>query len=167
MKRILTLSTLLLFFATGFYSCDKTCYINKKRPQDLKPIDWENYNDAYTIYWNSVHLCSENPFSQHDSTDENWGTIKIAGWHAWSYDSFVLCDDSKYADPKLGHSAAFPFVAISFSRIPEIYSIFETCDMTKKMFITGDLKFDLSGRDNLGPCCTHAPVIYANEVYFE
>jgi hypothetical protein len=98
-KLILSFTAVFLLFV----ACNKNCKI--KYPKDVKPIDWENYNDVYTVYWNMVHCCSETIDLQNE-------TIKISGWKAWSYDAFNLCGEAKYADRKLGYTAASPFITI-------------------------------------------------------
>jgi len=44
-----------------------------EKPANIKPIDFENYNDVYTVYWNYRTYC--------DETDPNPGdSIKVWGW---------------------------------------------------------------------------------------
>jgi hypothetical protein len=59
------LTAILLLFTT----CEKNCI--GKRPKDVKPIDWENYNDVHTVYWNYVSLYSER--KQEDEVFTIWG----------------------------------------------------------------------------------------------
>ena len=66
------------------FSCKPSCDLDK--PKDVKPVDWENYNDVYTVYWNFVAkafgCCSETEFAGK--------TIKVFGWifHGNHGDSF-------------------------------------------------------------------------------
>lgn len=53
-----TKSAILLVIVILLYSCERkiggcveTCY-DIEKPTNLKPIDWNNWNDAYTIYYN-------------------------------------------------------------------------------------------------------------------
>jgi len=39
------------------FSCGKNCEI--KKPKNIKTIDWENYNDVYTVFWNCEKPCTE------------------------------------------------------------------------------------------------------------
>ena len=126
-KIILCLTAILLLFAT----CDKGCKI--KRPKNLKPIDWENYNDVNTVYWNCVKSCEK-------YSDEHEGKIvKISGWIDWykEYNIFTLCDDSK----NLGYGSTFPSVIIKI-KIPGIGGVvLSNKDFTKKIYIEGRLSF--------------------------
>jgi len=151
---IVCLAAILLLFA----ACDKNC--NTKPPKDVKPIDWENYNDVYTVYWNYVSL-----YSKRKQEDEG-KIIKISGWKAWSYDAFSLCDDAKYADRNLGYTAAFPHIDIKFY-CPEVHTMLDTCDLTKKCFVKGKLSFH---EREAGLCNKVIPVIIVtdiNDVYFK
>ena len=155
MKRVILCFTalLLLLFAT----CEKDCI---KRPKNVEPIDWENYNDVYTVYWNTIHLCSETINLPSD-------TIKIVGWRAWSYDAFNLCDDAKYADKNLGYTAAFPCITIECN-LPEFKTKLDTCDLTKKCFIKGKLSFFYV--ETSGKCCKigcRIEITNINDIYFE
>lgn len=63
-----------ILFLTGFLLCACAVCIRVKKPKDVKPIDWENYNSAYDVFWN-FHLCSDDV--------EDWGMeerIKVYGW---------------------------------------------------------------------------------------
>jgi hypothetical protein len=155
-KKILCLTAIFLLFA----ACDKGCKI--KRPKDVKPIDWGSYNDVRTVYWNTRNLCSESINCQSD-------TIRISGWKAWSYDSFNLCDDAKYADRSLGHTAAFPFVSIR-CYLPEFKTKMDTSDLTKKCFIKGIIHLNQGMSYPRGNCClTWAVIEITNidDIYFK
>jgi ABC-type oligopeptide transport system substrate-binding subunit len=73
MKKI-NLLLILSFAAVLFAACEKNCI--GKRSKDVKPIDWENYNDVSTVYWNYVSLYSER------KQEDEGKTIKISGWKA-------------------------------------------------------------------------------------
>jgi hypothetical protein len=55
-----------------FSACERM--YKKKLPKDLKPIDWVNYNDVYTVYWNNTNNCAKG-----DYRNEN-KKIKVYGW---------------------------------------------------------------------------------------
>jgi hypothetical protein len=127
MKRIVLYLTALLLL---FVACEKN-------PKDVKPIDWEDYNDVYTVYWNCYSSCDK------IKSEYAGKIIKISGWKAWSYDSFNLCDDAKYADRSLGYSAAFPFIPI-LCNLSEFKTKMDTNDLTKKCFIKGIIYLESS-----------------------
>ena len=129
MKRLILLMiccfTALLILFSG---CNKSC--TGKRPKNIKPIDWENYNDVETVYWNIVHCCSE-------SSDFEYLPIKITGWKPWNLDQFSLCD---YPDAYYGNSP-MSVVYITCS-LPGFRAMLDTCDLTKKCYVEGIIRFN-------------------------
>ena len=79
---ILCLAAILLLLA----NCGEPCKVVK--PKDLKPIDWENYNDVKTVYWNTVKLYKDMSHKPQ--------TVKIAGYIIYSPINHMpfLCDDT-------------------------------------------------------------------------
>lgn len=127
MKKIfLCIVTLIILVV----ACGKNCKI--KQPKNVKPIDWNNYNDVYTVHWNYYSCCDE------INREDEGKIIKISGWKAWSYHAFNLCGDPKYADRNLGYTAAFPFVTIQCN-LPEFKAKLDTCDLKKKCFVKGKI----------------------------
>ena len=75
-----------------FYSCTKNdCIMEIEKPENLKPVDFENYNDVYTVYWNYIAFCDETDRSWQDrefvfnlnslSDGPNSGdSVKVWGW---------------------------------------------------------------------------------------
>jgi len=153
-KIILLLFTAVLILFSG---CEKNCLL--KKPKNLKSVDWENYNDVYTLYWNFMKPCSE--ISEFENK-----VIKIAGWREWSSGEYniVLCDDPNYCDT-IFHSNS-P-VAINIISNFSIQPLLDSCDFTKKCFITGTLKFN---HLKMGLCCRAEPEVFVtdiNDIYFE
>ena len=151
-KVIFSIIAVLLLFA----ACDKNCKI--KYPKDLKPIDWENYNDVYTVYWNLAHCCSESINIQSD-------TIKISGWKVQSRDLFALGDDAKCAETLFVPSPS-TVVYIDFDFL-EAYAFLDTCDLTKKCFIKGKINYtpnEFTSRCFIEP---KIKVMDINDIYFE
>ena len=153
-------------------ACDKPCECEPceeenactiKYPEDIKPIDWENYNDVYTVYWNLVHNYSDASFSH------SGDTIKISGWNVWSYSYFnylYLCDDAKYAIPELGYTGATPTIATG-SCCYSIQTILDSCNLTKKCFAKGILGYTLRKENG---CNRYVPIVNImdiNDIYFE
>jgi len=149
----LSLVSILLLFV----GCEKSC--NVKAPKNLKPIDWENYNDVYTVYWNYVSL-------EWKSNQEDEGkTIKVSGWSPWWYDLFYLCDYAKYVDNTV-RPDAIPTILI-ICDLPGFKEKLNTCDLTKKCFVKGKLSFHVN---EMGFCNKVVPVIEVidiNDIYFE
>lgn len=150
---VLGISTLFLTFT----ACTKNCIGDP--PKDLKPIDWNNYNDAYTVYWNYV-----TKFSKRNIEDEG-KIIKVSGWEVWSLDLFALSDDPKYTEHILGNTPR-EVVWVQF-RDPEIQAMLDTADLTKKCFVKGKLSFVDVGS---GVCRKAEPQVIVtniNDIYFD
>lgn len=80
MKKATKMTILTL---TGILLCACAVCIRVKKPKDVKPIDWENYNSVYDVFWN-FYLCSDDV--------EDWGmreSIKIYGWLHNEIDSIL------------------------------------------------------------------------------
>ena len=152
---IVCITVILLLFAT----CNKDCRIKRPKPKDVKPIDWENYNDVHTVYWNTVHCCSET-ISRLPSD-----TIMISGWKPSNLDGFVLCDypNTYYGDGTI--TSIVPIVCY----LPEFRIMLDTCDLTKKCFIKGIIRFD-SEYYSRGRGCIVEPYIEItniDDIYFK
>jgi hypothetical protein len=156
---ILCFTVLLSLFAACNKNCEKEnckeeydpCTI--ERPKDVKPIDWENYNDVYTVYWNYRQKCSE---AKVEDVDKD---IMIYGWILGSFNNMYLV-----ADKNTGTSGN-PHVLLNATL--QVHTILETSDLTKKCFIKGKLFLrDFATND----CCSVMPLIVilnANDIYFE
>ena len=132
-KIILYITALLLLFS----ACKKSCKI--KYPKDIKPIDWENYNDVYTVYWNSrtVFDDANNKIEQDRGKD-----IMMYGWvHFGDFSnihSFAL-RQSFNSDIKC--AVGVPLIQIdSINYLHEqVQAKLDTSDWSKKCFISGKL----------------------------
>ena len=141
-KIILYLTALLLLFA----ACKKSCKI--KYPKDIKPIDWENYNDVYTVYWN----CKDTKVNS-----KMRDTIKIYGWifQGPIYpngnplpvdpDNFTLISNEEdifywnYSTRGVGINIRnIYYDSVTYVNLQPK---FDTSDITKKCFIKGRLGF--------------------------
>jgi len=155
MKRIiLHLATILLLFA----ACDKNCLNLKEKPKNLKPIDWENYNDVNTVYWNLYSFEGE-MVPVHTE-------IMVYGWVHYqdgiSARGFTLVDDPNiildtHGRPKIDVENGFV----------ELQAMFDTNYLTKRCFVKGKLFY--SGI-TYGFCNIIEPGIYVtdiNDIYFE
>ena len=148
-------AVVLLLFTT----CQK-CKI--KYPKNIKPIDWENYNDVYTVYWNLCSLTSEiKNFPLHEE-------IMVYGWihnqnqYGVSAKKFSLVDDPS----RIHGIPGSPSIMVE-NNFDEIQVMFDTCDLTKKCFVKGKLLFIDIIR---GYCKTIEPSMYItdiNNIYFE
>jgi hypothetical protein len=132
------------------FSCkEKEECIPFERPKDLKPIDWENYNDVYTVFWNYYQReCSE-MWVWDDSTK----TIKVSGWIVqdnWAQGTvvpgritlFTLVNNSKDIYTISGYPQPYIAISVKDSDVaPLLFDKFTKTDITKKCYIRGSLFF--------------------------
>ena len=161
-KVVLCFTALLLLYA----ACKPDC--NPKIPKGVQPIDWENYNDVYTVKWNYTGECSS-----FNTYDDNGPTIKVYGWifhpqEANPYD-FTLLSDSLFVEGD-SYKCASVFINFYSENIEEkehFKTRFYAADRTKRCYVVGKLRV-LEFPDN--NCCTTAPAIVsmnADDIYFE
>jgi len=168
-KIILCLTVLILLFSNCKKDCkkrnckeDDPCKID--RPKDVKPIDWENYNSVYDVFWNYTV-----PWGK-EITD--WGKeIMACGWVSYSSDKlykfFTLQSDTslnKAVLPIFLYSYYFPNECEGL--VDSLNSRFQSADLTKKCFIKGELNCIPAGN----PCNSVMVMIVINsakDIYFE
>ncbi|MFA6869181.1 MAG: hypothetical protein WC142_04295 [Bacteroidales bacterium] len=143
-----------------FVACDKTCGI--KPPKDVKPIDWENYNDVSTVYWNTYSYKEIENFP----LDKE---IMVCGWvYHPKYSNinparFELIDN--FSDVYNSAPSVIRVNVLIFSS--EIQAVFDTYDSTKKCFVKGKLNYN---KLFMGRCTRLDPEIYVsdtNDIYFK
>jgi hypothetical protein len=147
-------------------SCEKNCEV--KRPKDLNPIDWENYNDVYTVYWNYVYYGYNRP---RKINEEDLGKdILVCGF----VDDFGVDVEQRFIIVDNANER-FPYVYVkpSFGNQDfhnQVQTMVETAYLANiKCYIKGQLGFE-----NLTPtmskCQAYEPIITINnvdDIYFE
>jgi len=162
MKKI-NLLLILSLAAVLFTACVKDCKI--KYPKDIKPIDWKNYNDVHTVFWNYYTLCSET--KENDRGKE----IKVSGWVSQGkYKSalFFVEDVSKINDNN-NTPLTIGNIPICSEHI-ELQSILDTSDLKKKCYVKGILNFDclyVMSRVCESKSRPKIYVINADDIYFK
>ena len=149
---------LFFSFIFVFSSCDNLCKKIEK-PNDVKSIDWDNYNDVYDVYWNFRSYCHDVEIWQFENM------IKICGWIMYESNpnSFWLIEPS---NPKIKI-----FIGAYFednADTEKLKILLENNNSGKKCFIQGVLVIDCL-YTNTG-CQDAYPTIYlqsVNDVYFE
>ena len=185
MLKFTIFSVILLILVVGLASCkDKPPPIRlciKERPKDLKPINWEDYNDVYTIYWTYDGRDTREKEMEilYEDTVE---IIKIYGWIArilyspggpygnTGFMEFVLVgneiDDYFYNHPHVRFGVVGDWMVMSL-----LNEKLGSADLTKKCYVRGKLSFygiHIDFED--GSCDLIFPVvrIYSvDDVYFE
>jgi hypothetical protein len=162
-KIILSIFIASIFIVMSFLcACDEgNCEI--KRPKDLKPVDWNNYNDVYTVYWNYYGEYGE--FVADTTLGKN---IKVYGrihQSSFRYDSFYLL-----VDPKDTFASTF-YEGITIECFDSVQKEilrrkFDSADITRKCYLTGII----GGNIIYTPCDVFVPHIRidnADSLYFE
>ena len=171
-----TIKTLALFVSVCaalllVAGCDKTKDDgNNLSSKTLGPVDWEGYNDVYTVYWTYTGDCSQ--FLSRSAGDIG-KIIKIAGWLVQPGGDlpeihpgfFKLIDKPNqiYFDKKNG---TIPIQAATREVQEQLEIKFKNSDLTKKCYITGGLAIDYTA----GGTCRTIPLINitdADNVTFE
>jgi len=152
----------LIILSIAGFSC-KDCEVTKPKH---KPIDWGNYNDVHTVYWNYTGKCS-------DFKEERPGpTIKMYGWiqsphsqYTYPHD-FYLIGDSLLVEANQ-NGAYVRIQCFNDKEYEALQAKFDTSDLTKKCFVTGEL---VTMNLEAYRCCHVTPNIFiedADNVYFE
>jgi len=170
MKRtILFLTAILLLFA----ACDKDCKI--KYPKDLKPIDWENYNDVRTVFWKYYTHEAKN------QTDEG-KEIMVSGWlsHPKYYrgntKTMLLFEDFSKTDVNDPIPKESIYIRCYSNRIDTLINIcsdltnkLDTCNFMKKCYVKGILKIDCITMMGRCPerCMPYILIENVDNIYFK
>jgi len=191
--KIAVLSAVLLMLAGGLISCDRDndnshCYLD--RPQDLRPIDWESYNDVYTIFWTYSKLEDGFAHSTREIRRDTAKVIKLYGWLHQGNDSSVditsltLVGSETYIFTQLEELHNFfplstlPRVSlrlVSGTDLEEtLKQKFDTIDITRKLYVRGRLYFGptvcVTFADQVGCCWIDyffIRIYSADDIYFE
>ena len=142
----------IIFFA---FSCEQNCEI--KKPKGVKPIDWENYNDVYTVHWNYFKDCIE-------PCGDIGRNIKIYGWIT----EYSIYSGHLYLRDTSPNESGVVTVEITDEIEKEIYQTLYTPDWPKKCYVNG--KLSLAKSYPTDHCCQTRPkiIVYsANDIYFE
>ena len=153
-----------IFFLT---TCTKFCVDQIKKPANIPAVDWDDYNDVYTVFWNYYTLCSE------AKKDDSGKDIMIIGW--------IYSGDRPISTTRFSLTTEENRFEVSTYKIPivgirthgdmekELQTKLDTCDLSKKCFIKGKLVF----RCEEGPsktCSKSKPEIFLENIeniYFE
>ena len=155
------------------FSCKRKCDIIIEKPNNVKPIVWEDYNDAYDVFWN---------YFKNDCRGAGWPTgktIKISGKIHLGSRRFVLMSEHEHE-----HNDIYDHMLIKYDYpAPSIYVfcffsdellkeiILKYADFKGKCYIKGEVATSLIGGEEGGDkCCFTVPNIrlYSiDDLYFE
>ena len=147
-------------------SCKEFCIEGINKPSNVFPIDWENYNDVYTVFWNYYTFCTET--NENDRNKE----IMISGW-------IYICSNSCRSEISLVEKNRvnddFPFHIVHVlssddDMYKEFRAVLDTCDLSKECFIKGKLIFSCDETAPTRQCAKSKPFIVLNsidDIYFK
>jgi len=163
-KIILCFTALLLLFTACKPPEDKPCKIY--RPKDLRPIDWENYNDVYTVYWNYRTV----NFDINDKIEQDRGkNIMIYGWvHFGDFSNIHGFGLRESFNSGLTCNVGADVIQIdSINYLHEqLQTKLDTSDWTRKCFIKGKLS-SVEFPDNCNWRYPKVIITDINDIYFE
>jgi len=165
------------------FSCKQPCGINIENPDEIEPIDWENYNDVYSVFWNyfknnchGAGYPTGKTIKVYGRIDSNSLKITSEGLNPHGLHSFILMDEHEheynniynYLYEKYSYSA--PHVEV-FCFIPdEFQEKLTSTDLTRKCYIKGELGTSILKWDVDDECCFTTPNVRlysTNDIYFE
>jgi len=148
------------------------CRPEIEKPDDVLPIDWENYNDVYTVFWNyRSKKCS--------AKTGVIGKIKVFGWISVldlkenelllvsNLERVPVSNFDNVYDSYIYENIAVLKVSINYPIVDELKAKLDTCDFTKKCFVEGNLVVEDRKE---APLCSIVPYIFLrniNDIYFE
>ncbi|MDR1761886.1 MAG: hypothetical protein LBR55_05495 [Bacteroidales bacterium] len=160
------------------YSCKPNCDTTIEKPDDLKPIDWEVYNDVYTVWWN---YRSNDGIAHEDLIQKK--TIKISGkfdsYFFYSNDVIVvqLVDEHErdFPDNVWGFSKYFAytidvwvFLDNSIDKEELLKKLDAWTSLTKRCYVKGSLNVRGGGEHNCPPSIYPGIILdNFNDIYFE
>ena len=187
MKSIRTKVILVVLCSVSLFtfSCIRKCDIEIERPSDVMPICWENYNDAYHVFWNVF----SDKCRLDDTGFSTEKTIKISG----KFEKREIIRGTKVTVKyvlrgvhEYEHKAIYDIMSIKYDFIvplvefsfpnnirEEFLEKINSADLTEKCYIEGKLwlfnatNIRSNGHDQ---CCFVVPVIRLyriDDIYFE
>ncbi len=163
MKKYILILTAILFL---FASCDERRLCLGKIPKDVKPIDWDNYNDVYTVYWNTYSSCKEISNEQRDIMMYGWVNIVAKErfqWENWLHAGISVVDNPNHYDRNKGNTlpnGTWISIEVHFP-VDELQVKLDSCDLTQKCYVKGKLSFN---REQAGICCVARPIIIVENI---
>ena len=146
-------------------ACKKQCAINY--PKDIKPIDWENYNDVYTVYWN---YRTEGSVTNKKIGQDRGKDIMIYGWVCFGDFSnihlFGLRESSNSGITCAVGAATIQIDSINYLH-EQVRTKLDTSDRTKKCFIKGKLDFVEAPDMHCNWIVPKVVITNINDIYFE
>jgi len=149
-------------------SCDRSCGQIVK-PDNLKQIDWNKYNDVETVYWNYYSFCSEL-----DKSGRTGKMIKVYGWiHNLFHgdidcrDFYLISDSIQIYAPNTSNTKAIRVQCFNATECDKLKRKFETFVQSKKCFVKVELALVCLEQMGCSKAVAEIFIENANDVYFE
>ena len=163
------------------FSCVRKCDVEIERPSDVMPICWEDYNDAYHVFWNIFKSdCSgigtltgktikiSGKFEKREIHRGEHVTVKYVLKSVHEYEHKAI-----YDIVSVKYTFLVPLVEISCPNIlEEFLEKIDSADLTEKCYIEGKLCIGNAThyKDDRDQCCFTVPYIHLesiDDIYFE
>lgn len=151
--------SLLLMVVTMLCSCKHKCY-DIVKPSNLKPIDWNGWNDAYTVFYTY--------YDNYDDAchDHDGDTIKcyghIAKYLYEDYSSLRSDDIFLEANDRRQQAVGVGFMLQNSSEMDSLKSLLKSSSHSDTCFVKGTL--DLWGWSGPHHCNTVYPYITVHNI---
>jgi len=157
------------------FSCERKCDIEIEYPSDVMPICWEDYNDAYHVFWNIFK-------SDCSGAGLTGKTIKISGKLDYVFvhlsHSYVLMSEHEHEHNDIYdhihkiYNYTTPSVRVfSYFIHEEFQKKITSADLKEKCYIKGELGTSgITIDDTHDQCCFTVPNIFLysiDDIYFE
>jgi len=167
MKKIILCIIVVLLIFTG---CNNNgCKI--KYPKNIKPIDWENYNNVYDIFWN-YH--TENSVTNKKIDQDRGKDIMVYGYifgiSTFHFSLIANKDNSEiqlFISPFDYHYEDDDRYANIDTLLNQIQTKLDTSDLTKKCFIKGKLSNESFPNNDCNWIDPKIIITDINNIYFE
>jgi hypothetical protein len=153
------------------FSCGRDCEFDLVKPADIKPIDWEGYNDVYTVFWNILTDDCHGAGTLTGDIIKIYGKLDISERYGGSFFSLIYeqeYDENNLYDfvhKKYDYPAA-PSIHVScLVGDDELQEKLASCDLTRRCYIKGEFAIGALTSDRPGDyCCFSVPKIYLKNI---
>lgn len=155
MKRIYILIISLFFAGCSFNErCDIIAV-----PDNVKPIDWEGYNDVSTVYWNNTGDCLDFTIGSTGKTIKLYGRIvPITGYGPHPVVAFSLSSDSVYI---AGSNPCLIEMRCGGDQFEFLLAEYIAAEGKMRCYVTGDLVINSVEEHR---CCFAIPEIFVRSI---
>ena len=159
MKRSFSIKLLILCGVVLLcFSCKEQRCGEIKKPKNLKAIDWENYNDVHTVYWNYFGYCSDREANTED-------IVSVYGWCYCDDDNLYLID---VTNPNKPQKNCYDPMGSNADIIVNISKLSTTDDyFAKTVYVKGVVQLPCLYEMGCSTVAVEIVVTNPDDIYFE